>query len=109
MATPNTLRFTGDGGGQNTFSRPAPDYVDALVLAAGVNEDHTVPTGARHLMFSATVDFYAKKGATAAVPDADVTGGTASELNPTIWSLDGVTAVGLIAPTAAIITLSFYK
>jgi hypothetical protein len=108
MATPNTLRFTGDGAGQNTFSRPAPDYVDARVLAAAVSEDQAVPTGARHVIFSATADFYAEKGGTAAVPAADVTNGTASELNPTIWSLDGVSTIGLIAPGATVITLTFY-
>ena len=44
----------------------------------------------------------------AAVP-SDVTDGTASELNPVVWDLNGVTSIGLIASAARKVTLSFYK
>lgn len=101
----NTL----DGNGEITFARPAPDYVDVRVLAATTNEAHTVPTGAQFVIFSSDGDFFARPNATAAVPGADVTDGTGSELNPTIWHLGGVTTINLIASSARTITMSFYK
>jgi hypothetical protein len=94
--------------GEQTFARAYSDYIDARVLAANVNETHTVPTGSAFVLFSADGDFYAKPNAVAAVPAADVTDGSASELNPTLWSLSNVTSIGLIADAARKVTLSFY-
>ena len=92
------------------YLRIAPTFVDARVLAAGANESHTVPTGARWVIFSSScAAFYAKTGGTAAVPAGDVTDGSASELNPAGWLLAAATtAIGLISPTACTITLSWY-
>lgn len=87
-----------------------PDHVDARVLAAGVNETHTVPTGAAYVLFSATGDFYVSyDGDAATIPAADVTDGTASELNPTIRYIAGVAELDLIAPLNTVVTMSFYK
>jgi hypothetical protein len=94
--------------GEQTYLRAAPSYVDARDLAANTNETHTVPAGAEGVYFSADGDFYAKMNGAAAVP-GDVTDGTASELNPKGWDLNGVSSIGLIAPAARKITLSFYK
>ena len=94
--------------GDLTFARSAPTYIDARDLAASTNETHTVPAGADYVIFSGDGDFYAKPNGAAAVP-ADVTDGTASELNPVIWDLNGVTSIGLISSAARKITLSFYK
>ena len=107
MTVDKTL-LPGGGSHRDAFARHAPSHVDARVLTANTNESHTVPAGARVVVFSATGDFYAEPGGTAAVPAADVTDGSASELNPTQWNLDGVTSIGLIAPAATTITLSFY-
>ena len=97
------------GSNRAALAPPASDHVDARVLAAGVAETHTVPAGARYVVFSATADFYAKFGAAAAVPAADVTNGTASALNPTQRRIpDGATTIGLIAPAACVVTLSFW-
>lgn len=85
------------------------DQVDARVLAAGVAEVHTVPTGARYVLFSSTEDFYVKVNGTAAVPSDDVTAGTASILNPGLRSLDRVITLGLISPVACVITMEFYS
>ena len=95
--------------GELTFVRSAPFYIDARDLAANTNETHTVPAGAESVLFSADGDFYAKPNAAAAVISGDVTDGTASEISPRQWDLNGVTSIGLIAPTARKITLSFYK
>jgi hypothetical protein len=86
----------------------APDYNDARVLAANVVESHTVPAGAKKVSFSATGNFYARFYGTAAVPAADVTDGTGSELNPGLRTLENVTAISLISPVACTVTMAFY-
>jgi len=95
--------------GPNSWALPAPDYVDARVLAAGVEETHTVPADADVVIFSATDDFYVNYDATAAAPSGDVTDGSASELNPVVRDLAGVTTMHVIAPATCTITMSFYS
>ncbi len=95
--------------GELTFARSAPNYIDARVLAANAAETHTVPAGAAFVIFSSDGDFYARPNTAAAVPGADVTDGSASELNPVIWDLAGVTSISLVAAAARIVTLSFYR
>jgi len=95
--------------GELTFVRSAPFYIDARDLAASTNETHTVPAGADLVVFAADGDFYAKPNGAAAVVSGDVTDGSASEITPRQWDLNGVTSIGLIAPTPRKVTLSFYK
>lgn len=92
---------------QNVLSRPG--WVDARVLAANTAEAHTVPTGATHVVFSGTADFYVNYGAAAAVPAADVTDGSASELNPVAREIRGVTSIGLISAATCIVTMAFFN
>ena len=106
--TLTALTMRRSANGDQTFARSAPLYIDARDLAANTNETHTVPAGADFVIFSADGDFYAKPNGAAAVP-GDVTDGTASELNPVIWDLNGVTSIGLISSSARKVTLSFYK
>lgn len=87
----------------------ASDYINARVLAAGVEESETVPTGARIVLFSSTSNFYLKVGATAAVPSTDVTNGSGSELNPIARLVAAAEVLHLIAPTACIVTMAYYK
>lgn len=92
-----------------SFIRPAPSYVDARVLATNVAEVWTAPANARFVLFSATCNFYAAPNAAAAVPAADITDGTSSELNPAAWySSTPFVTIGLIAPSACVVTLSVY-
>lgn len=112
MAGP-TVRFP---RAAEMFSSLRPsDYVDARALTSGGGaESLTVPDGAVFVVFSATGNFYARYEATAAVP-ADVSDGTASELNPTIRKLvkdDGSTikTISLVTPDASIVvTASYFK
>ena len=106
--TLTALTMRPGANGELVFARSAPFYVDARDLAPTTNETHTVPAGADYVMFSADGDFFAKPNGAAAVP-SDVTDGTASELNPFSWDLNGVTSVGLIASATRKVTLSFYK
>lgn len=89
--------------------RPAPTYVDARVLGAGVAEVWTAPANTRFVVFSSNCNFHARPNAAAAVPAADVSDGTASELNPAAWYFSTpVTTIGLISSTACVITISTY-
>lgn len=98
------------GGRWASNIRSAPTYVQARVLAAGASETITLPAGTKFVIFSATCNFYAKNGASAAVPAADVTDGTASELNPAAWYFTNAsTQVTVIADTAScVVTASAY-
>lgn len=91
--------------------RPAPSYVDARVLAANTAETHTMPSNTRFVLFASNCGaFYVNVlGGTAAVPAADVTDGSASELNPTAyyWTTPP-TSISLISPTTCIVTMSVY-
>lgn len=93
-----------------SYIRSAPAYVDAVVLVANVNQTYTVPANADAVIFSANCsEFYAIIGPTAAVPAANVTNGTASEMNPSSWYTGKATQIGLIAPGACKVTLAWYK
>ena len=94
-----------------------PDnWVNSLALAASTAEYVTVPTGARYVVFGATVDFFVKYNATvvgtgSAVP-TDITNGSANECNPTIRYLgDQVAEIGVITNNSSggIVTLSFFR
>lgn len=92
--------------------RSAPVYIDVRQLAATVAETHTLPAGTKFVIFSADCNFYARPGASAALPAGDVTNGTGSELNPAAWYFaNAATAtqqITVIAATACNITLSAY-
>lgn len=97
-----------DTNNKNIFALPAPGYVDAKTLtAAGGAESLTVPMGARFVVFSATGDFYANYTTTAAIP-GDTADGSASELNPYVRAISGVTAISVIANADVILTAAFY-
>lgn len=92
------------------------DWIDARVLAAGVVESFQAPTVAKRVLFSGNGNFYCRitpaangSAVAAAVPAADVTDGSASELNPAMRVLPDDTAyISLIAPTDTIVTMIFY-
>lgn len=84
-------------------------YIDARVLAANTAEVHTVPSGKKYVVFSSTDDFFAKMDGAAAIPATDVTDGSASELNPGVRYIVGVATIGLKAPRACTVVMSFYE
>ena len=98
----------GGGSHREAFARNAPNHTDALVLVANINRTYSVPADARVVIFSATGDFFAKAGGAAAVPTVAVTDGSAAELNPTQWNVEGVVSIGVIASAATTVTLSVY-
>lgn len=87
----------------------ASSTVNHYVLAAGVAENITVPSGARLVSFSPTVPFYANfNGGTAAVPVADVTDGSGSSYCPQTRYLNGITTISVISSQAGVLTAEFY-
>jgi len=90
-------------------------HIDVRVLAAATAESHTVPTGADYVIFScvtstgAAASFWADFNGTAAVPTDDITDGSGCEVNPAVRTVAGVTTISLIAPSACIVTMAFYK
>ncbi len=106
MAITEELRSTDHPGNVDTFKFSS--HVDARALGINTAETITVPTKARYVLFSSTGDFYVKKNGTAAVP-ADVSNGSASELNPTLRSIADVGTLGLISPAACVVTMSWFK
>jgi hypothetical protein len=89
------------------------DTVDHRVLTANVAESHNVPSGARWVLFRSTGDFYAKVDATAQLPGgdspSDISDGSASELNPSLWFVAGASTISLISDAAVDINMAFYK
>ena len=60
VGTVNAFRIFPDRGGFASYIRLAPTYTDARGLAANVAEAHTIPTGAKYVIFAATcAAFYA--------------------------------------------------
>ena len=94
--------------GSGGFSAlPLSDYIDGKALAANTNEDITVPAGAHFAILGGTVDFYAKRGGTAAVP-TDVADGSGSMLNPYIIAVEPGDIIGLISAATCLVTIAYY-
>jgi hypothetical protein len=87
-------------GAETGLVRPS-DYVCALALAPGAEKTLPAPADARVALMSASGDFYARLNATAAVPVGDVTDGSGSELNPTMWRLAAGDVLHFITAGAA--------
>jgi hypothetical protein len=95
--------------GHNTFAIPGTDEIDVYYGDAAASTV-TVPPGANYVVYSATDDFYVRwDGTAAAIPGADITNGTGSEINPTIRDIKGVTSFSIIAAVDTVVTMAFYK
>jgi len=90
---------------------PAPDNVDMRVLAAGVAERHTVPSGAAFCLAACAGDFYIRwhSSSDASVPAADITDGSGAEYKPGLRNVSGLTSFSIIAPATAVVSLSFFS
>ncbi len=93
-----------------SFAIRPSKYVDAYVLVADTVQTITIPTGARFALFSCTGDFYVDfAGTLAAVPAANITDGSAPELNPAVRSVEGYTSFKVIASDAAVLTIGYFN
>lgn len=98
------------GRTDSSLTRVAPDYTTAVVLTGSAAKTVSVPTAARFVFFSMECNFWARRGASAVIPVADVTDGTSPELNPPGWYIpSGVTQITLNASVACKGSLTWQK
>lgn len=91
----------------------APNWVNEVVLVAGVAKQMTVPvvggTVKGHFAcFASDCDFRVGYNTTATLPSGDVTDGSANELNPDTRHILGVATLSLISPTGGHVTVAFF-
>jgi len=91
-----------------TYAITFSDHINVQVLASGVAETITTPSGANFVLFSSTSNFYCRANGTAVVPTGDITNGSGSELNPVARSLRNVSSISLISPGTCTVTMAFY-
>ena len=85
------------------------DTINAVVITGGSESTSTVPSDARWVLMSSDNDFYFIINATASVPAADVTNGSASELNPVMRRVDPGDVLHFISDYDCVVTLAYYK
>lgn len=89
-----------------------PRWVDQVVLGTAAAENYTVPAGGVYGLLTCDAPIYARAGAAASVPVADITDGTGSFLISAgvQLRLEAGVAYSLIrASGAAIVTIGVYK
>jgi len=96
--------------GFNTLAIHGGDTINVKVVGTTASTE-TVPSLARYVLFSANKDFYVRwDGSAAAVPGANVTNGTGSELNPTIRSVEAGETFSVVGSAAGtVVTLTYYS
>lgn len=107
----NRINLSSSEGQVEIYFVKAPEYVDAMVLAADTAESYTIPTGAKRIIFSADGNYYARfdDGGDATVPSTEVVDGSSSFLNPAQLDITGVTSISFISSSARVITLAVYN
>jgi len=112
MASTPTIGFNAKRGFY-AEALPLPDCVNVEVTAGAATPDQTVPAGAQFVRICSTVIFYLKRGGTAAVPAADVSDGSGSQLyaaNTEYWfAVTPAEVIGVAVGAAAIITFGYFK
>lgn len=103
-----SLQTQQDAMGRMTDLIPVSDSSMALILAAGVGKQVTVPAGARNVLFSATGNFWLDSRGPATLPTGDVLNGSAPELNPSGRMVQPGQTLGLVAPAACAVNLCFF-
>ncbi len=87
------------------------DYVNTVALTTSP-QAFDIPSGAAFIAFAATVNFAAKFGSTGVTwPTTNVIDGTASEINPTVRSINSTattTGYSVVAAGAGLMSVSFY-
>lgn len=86
-----------------------------LALSANTAKSLTLPSGASHVFFSSSEDFWVawtktgESDVTAAIPAADNTAGSAPELNPTQRHVEGISKISVISATAQNVNIVVFK
>lgn len=98
-----------DAMGVATMAVNPSDTVQAVILAAGVSKQVSVPSEARLVLFNASRPFWARIGGATSLPVADILDGSAPELCPSGRALDGAASIGLVSAEPCQISLSYYR
>ncbi|MGO9170019.1 MAG: hypothetical protein ACLQBD_26780 [Syntrophobacteraceae bacterium] len=112
MATPTRLVQGVDGNGYPLVAGiPQSNTINAMDFTGAGTKSQNVPAGANFVLISASqnVDVFVLMNGAAAVPSGDVTNGSASEANPPLRQLYGVTTIGVAVNAACIVTLAYYS
>jgi len=100
-----------DVNGRDIGLRAHSDTINQKSLAANTAERDTIPTGAKRVVISATANVWVLLGSSGvtAANTGDVSDGSASELNPSGYLLDGsATHISVISDATCLVTLSYY-
>jgi hypothetical protein len=101
--------FSTASGSEGHPAKRADTKRTVKVIATGVAESVTRPTGAKMCLFSSDVDIWvAFDGTTAAVPVAD-SDDTSVELNPVFVMLDSNDAISVISGSDGIVGITWYE
>lgn len=84
------------------------DSIYSGVLAAGVEQTLSVPTGAEFVIFNSSNDYYVNYDTTASVP-AGAISQAGGELNPILRYIGETGVIHIISPYTCYITLGFYS
>lgn len=103
------FRVYNDANGVPTDIMEASDSRHAIVLTAGIAKSIIVPGGATAVTFNATGPFWVQYGAAATLPVVDDISGDAPELAPAARWGNGGMMLGLVAPAACTVSISFYE
>lgn len=99
--------------GNNVGFRQFPDFINAKSLVANTAELETIPDGYNLIILSYDANIWAKVSNTMDVEaevSTDTTDGTASELNPSGYSLTTQdNYMSVISDTDCKLTISYYK
>jgi len=85
------------------------DTRHVMVLQPGQPRTVAVPSAADVVLVNATADVWVQFGGAAVLPTADITDGSAPELNPDARLIRGITAIGLVSAAACLVNLVFYQ
>lgn len=102
------------GDGRGAFSLNPSDCVYSLILTAGGAKTVEIPEGAKHAVFSSSVDFFAIFGDVdledSFVPTTDINDGSSPEMSPGMRTFPAeITHMSLIGIEAGQMTIAFYK
>jgi len=98
-----------DSMGRPTVTLEPSDSRQVLALAAGAPKTLAVPADATVMMVAATNNVWIQYGGTAAVPGADITDGSAPELNPGVRYVAGLSVIGFAAAAPCLVSVIFYR
>lgn len=101
------ITYRDDMGESTDVLRPSTHRC-VVALAAGAGQTVTVPADASSVLFNGTGPFWVQYGGPATLPAATDLGGNTPELAPQARAVAAGAVLGLVAPAACLVSLSFF-